>query len=64
MGVTGWETLGVEIVQAIIWSCFALSVSLADVAINWKELRSAVTVPVKSGVARKQSIPKNAVGAT
>ena len=25
MGVTGWETLGVEIVQAIIWSCLALS---------------------------------------
>jgi len=25
MGTTGWETLGVEIVQAIIWSCLALS---------------------------------------
>jgi len=64
MGVTGWEALGVEIVQAIIWSCLALSVPLADVAIHWKELRSAVTVPVKSSVPRKQSLPKNAVGAT
>ena len=64
MGVTGWEALGVEIVQAIIWSCLALSVPLADVAIHWRELRSAVTVPVKAGAPRKQSLPKNAVGAT
>lgn len=64
MGVTGWEALGVEIVQAIIWSCLALSVPLADVAIHWKELRSTVTVPVKSRAPRKQSLPKNAVGAT
>src|SRR6476620_4138422 len=26
MGTTGWETMGVEMVQAIIWSCLALSV--------------------------------------
>ena len=64
LGVTGWEALGVEIVQAMIWSCLALSVPLADVAIHWKEIRSAVTVPVKSGVARKDRVPTNAVGAT
>lgn len=51
LGVTGWEALGVEIVQAVIWSCLALSVPMADVAINWKELRSTVTVPVKPRVA-------------
>ena len=48
LGVTGWEALGVEIAQAIIWSCLALSVPLADVAIHWKEIRSAVTVPIGS----------------
>jgi uncharacterized membrane protein len=64
LGVTGWEVLGVEIAQAIIWSCLALSVPLADVAIHWKDLRSTVTVPVKSRVSRKQTLPKNAVGAT
>jgi hypothetical protein len=64
MGVTGWEMLGIEIVQAIIWSCLALSVPLADVAIHWKELRSTVAAPVKAAVTRKQSLPKNAVGAT
>src|SRR6185295_18727044 len=40
LGVTGWEALGVEIAQAIIWSCLALSVVLADVSIHWKEIRS------------------------
>src|SRR5215216_2976926 len=50
MGITGWEALGVEIVQAIIWSCLALSVVLADVAIHWREIRSALTVPVKAPV--------------
>ena len=64
MGVTGWETLGVEIVQAIIWSCLALSVPLADIALNWKDLRSSVAVPVKARVPRKENLPKNVVGAT
>ena len=51
MGVTGWEAMGIEIVQAIIWSCLALSVPLADVALHWRELRSTVSLPVKSGVS-------------
>src|SRR5215216_6485630 len=57
MGITGWETLGVEIVQAIIWSCLALSLVFADVAIHWREIRSALTVPVKAPVTSKQSVP-------
>src|ERR1043166_4956839 len=35
MGIIGWEPLGVEIVQAIIWSCLALAVPLADVSLHW-----------------------------
>ncbi|HEV7682063.1 MAG TPA: DUF2306 domain-containing protein [Pyrinomonadaceae bacterium] len=64
LGVTGWEALGVEIVQGVIWGCLALSVVLADVSIHWKEIRSAFTVPVRSVAPRKSSVPKNAVGAT
>lgn len=60
MGITGWETLGVEIVQAIIWSCLALSVPLADVAIHWKDLRSTAAAPVRSTVSRKQNVPEAA----
>src|ERR1043166_1063488 len=64
LGVTGWETQGIEIVQAVIWACLALSVPLADVALNWKELRATVTAPVKARVSRNQSMPKNVLGAT
>ena len=64
LGVTGWETLGIEIAQAIIWACLALSVVLADVAIHWKEIRSIFAVPVRPRVPRKQSVPRNVVGAT
>ena len=64
LGITGWEALGIEIVQAIIWGCLALSVVLADVSIHWKEIRSALTVPVRSKAAAKATVPKNVVGAT
>lgn len=61
MGITGWETLGVEIVQAIIWSCLALSVPLADVAIHWRELRAANSAPVRpKAVAQRADVISNA----
>jgi len=63
MGITGWETLGVEIVQAIIWSCLALSLVFADIAIHWRELRSLFAVPARSTVPSKQKMPKAAVEA-
>src|ERR1044071_1309751 len=47
MGVTGWEQLGIEIVQAIIWSCLALSMVFADVAIHWREIKSAFSKQAK-----------------
>ncbi|HXS01925.1 MAG TPA: DUF2306 domain-containing protein [Pyrinomonadaceae bacterium] len=56
LGITGWETLGIEIVQAIIWSCLALAVPLADLSLNWRELRNVSSVPVKP--AAPQSIPE------
>ena len=55
MGITGWEQLGVEIVQAIIWSCLALSMVFADISIHWREIRAALSrrakpVPAKQPV--------------
>ena len=61
MGVTGWEALGIEIVQAIIWSCLALSVVFADVAIHWREIRAALSLSAKPVVAKKRSVPEVAV---
>ena len=62
MGVTGWEALGVEIVQAIIWSCLAMSVLLGDVAIHWKEISAAVSIPVKA--EKKETVPRGVIRAT
>jgi uncharacterized membrane protein len=56
LGITGWELLGVEIVQAIIWSCMVLAVPLADLSLHWRELRSASTVPVRPSLPRKQNV--------
>jgi hypothetical protein len=57
MGTTGWETLGVEIVQAIIWSCLALALVFADISIHWRELKSTLSSkPVKAPVATKPAV--------
>lgn len=63
MGVTGWETLGVEIVQAIIWSCLVLAVPLADLSLNWRELRSRSAAGVKTALPSKQNLPEQVVRA-
>lgn len=66
MGVTGWEQLGVEMVQAIIWSCLAMSILLADLANHWAEIRFALSAPVRSEMPTKtkQNAPDGAVEAT
>jgi len=56
MGVTGWEALGVEIIQAIIWSCLALSMVVADVSIHWKEIRAALAPQAKTSNVRKDAV--------
>jgi len=60
MGITGWETLGIEIVQAIIWSCLALAVPLADLSLNWRELRSRSSVPARPQALTTQDVVQNA----
>ena len=56
MGITGWETLGIEIVQAIIWSCLALSLLLGDVAIHWTEICAALSLKAKTPVKRAETV--------
>ena len=55
LGVTGLETSGVEMAQAVIWSCLVLAVPLADVANDWNELRLATRAPVRPA-ARAASV--------
>jgi len=63
MGVTGWEQLGVEIVQAIIWSCLALSMVFADISIHWREIRAALSRQVKAPVPAKPAVVTRAARA-
>lgn len=56
LGITGWERLGVEMVQAVIWSCLALSLLLADLANHWLEIRAALAMPAKPPVPVKQGM--------
>ena len=53
MGITGWEQLGIEVVQAIIWSCLALSMVFADISIHWREIKSAISSSSKLPAATK-----------
>lgn len=65
MGITGWEQLGIEVVQAIIWSCLALSMVFADISIHWREIKSAIA-PAKlkpssaDSVLPKKPLPRAA----
>jgi uncharacterized membrane protein len=56
MGVTGWELISIEIVQAIIWSCLALSILFADIANNWMEMRAVVSASARPRVPTKQNL--------
>ena len=63
LGITGWEQLGLEIVQAIIWSCLALSLVFADVAIHWREIKAALskqTRPVAPTATAQTTLPRAA----
>lgn len=57
MGITGWEILGIEIVQAIIWSCLVMAVPLADISIHWKELRASLSGKVRPAIPVQPSVP-------
>jgi uncharacterized membrane protein len=60
LGVTGWELQSIEIVQAVIWTCLALSILMADVANNWLEMRAAVSAPERQANTRS-ALPETAV---
>jgi hypothetical protein len=61
LGVTGWEQLGVEMIQAIIWACLAMAVLLGDAANHWTEIRTLFSTYVKATAPAKQKLPDAAV---
>jgi hypothetical protein len=58
LGVTGAETMGVEIVQAVIWTCLVASVPLADVALHWYDIRAALSKSTKRAVTARATVPE------
>ena len=62
MGITGLEQLGIEMVQAIIWGCLALSMVFADISIHWKDIRG-LKQPVRLRVAGSEVVPAQNVRA-
>jgi uncharacterized membrane protein YozB (DUF420 family) len=39
LGVTGWENLGPAAVETVVWVCNVLAILLADLVLQWQELR-------------------------
>ena len=40
-GITGWENLGPNVDEAIVWGCVAFSILAADIVLQWQELLRA-----------------------
>lgn len=40
-GVTGWENLGPNVDEAIVWGCLAFAILAADIVLQWQDLRRA-----------------------
>jgi len=38
-GSTGWENLGESVTETIVWACVAFSLLLADIVLQWQDLR-------------------------
>lgn len=60
-GITGWENLGVGIIEAIIWSSLAMSLLFADMIIHWAEIRSLISPQTRPQAAAKRNVPQGAV---
>jgi uncharacterized membrane protein len=40
-GVTGWEKLGPQVTETIVWVCVAFAVLAGDIAVQWQDFRRA-----------------------
>ncbi|MBL8208007.1 MAG: DUF2306 domain-containing protein [Blastocatellia bacterium] len=63
LGITGWEQLGVEMVQAVIWACLAMAVLLGDIAIHWTEIGNLFSSPASARIPTKPSVPDSTIEA-
>lgn len=52
-GISGWEKLGDAANEAIVWGCLAFSILLADLVLQWQELRRTRSLPAKAQAASR-----------
>jgi hypothetical protein len=50
--------MGVEIVQAVIWTCLVAAVPLADVSLHWKDIRASLSRSTKPVISPKPNVPE------
>ncbi len=55
-GVTGWENLGESVTETIVWACVAFSLLLADIVLQWPDLRR--TKPASAHVQASTRAPE------
>jgi uncharacterized membrane protein len=51
LGITGWENLGAQVGETVVWACLGFSVFLADVVLQVQELRRTRAVLAKAQTA-------------
>ncbi len=53
LGVTGWERLGIAATETVVWVCLGFSILLADLVLQWQELRRTRPIPAKAQTASR-----------
>ena len=54
LGITGWETLGVAVVETVVWTCVAFAYPLADVVLLIEDrLRARTIQQEREGAAER-----------
>ena len=51
LGITGWEKLGVAVTETVVWVCVAFALLVADIALQWQELRRTRPIVAKARAA-------------
>src|SRR5258708_4398376 len=51
LGVTGWERLGPEAIETVVWTCLVFAVLFADIVLQWQELRRPRSAPARAQAA-------------
>jgi hypothetical protein len=55
LGVTGWENLGHAADETVVWVCLGFSLLLADVVLQWQELRRTPPISAKPQIASRMA---------